>query len=975
MVLVGLVPSWVIAAAAPEARPLAAQTQSYPLDIERSPLRAALGKLSIQTGLQLGLLTDMVPATVLVGPLQGLYTREQALNVLLRGTGLKYRFVNERTVAITTGESPASDKPPPERALPQELPSTPRANADTTENETSTDRKMPEHKSLLARIISSIAACGVFAAGPACAQNANGDTAAAAQPDELTEIIVTARRHEERLQDVPISITVFNQQQLADHNVTNITDLATFTPSLSSNSRFGGDNGAIAIRGFIQDQNTSPSVGLYFADVVAPRANGGTTAGNGAGPGSFFDLQNVQVLKGPQGTLFGRNTTGGAVLLVPQKPTSDLGGYVEASAGNYGMNRIQAVGNVPIGDNLRVRLGADHQQRDGYLNNISYVPGAPLVGPRHFADVDYTAVRLSVVADLLPNLENYTIASYSNSNTNGFVPKMYKVSNPPAGYRAANYAAEVAALGAGDYYNVSNGNPNPFDIIRQWQVINTTTWKTTDTLTVKNIASYAQFRELQAESIYGDNGITLGNPVHYNITADINPAPGKYNASQSTLTEELQVQGNPNDRLNYQAGAYLELSAPLDGLQTSYSGAFIDCVNLLSLQCTDSFGKAIHAEGHAGSVSISKSQYHFRDRGFYGQATYKLFDKLSLTGGFRYTTDDVSGLGEPIKVAFPAANTPSFGCSNPAGVVQGGTSAQVLADPTICDIRRNVSSSKPTWLIDLDYKPIDDVLLYAKYARGYRQGSVNVANYGLDHWGPEQVDTYEVGSKTSFQSFVRGSFNFAAFYNKFTDQQLLLGEVACAGISQPQCPFIPASAAGIVNAGKSMIKGFEAETNLNLLRGLNADVSYTYLFTRIQSLTLPPLPLGFASFAASNIGGRIPLTPEHKYSATLSYTLPLTDRIGTVTFAATGTYQSHMYGSTSSIGSGLFDLPTEELLNLNMDWHSVGGLPLDLNLFGTNVTQKRFYTFTTGRSFGFDSIILNEPAMYGVRLRYRFGKT
>jgi iron complex outermembrane receptor protein len=639
------------------------------------------------------------------------------------------------------------------------------------------------------------------------------------------------------------------------------------------------------------------------------------------------------------------------------------------------MNRIQAVANVPVADTLRVRLGVDHQQRDGYLNNVSFVPGAPIVGPRHFGDVDYTAVRLSVVADLLPNLENYTIASYSNSDTNGFVPKMYKVSNPPAGYRAANYAAEVSALGAGDYYNVSNGNPNPFDIIRQWQVINTTTWKTTDTFTVKNIASYAQFRELQAEAIYGDNGITLGTPDHFSIASDINPAPGKYNAAESTFTEELQVQGNPTDRLNYQAGAYLELSSPLDGLQTSYSGAFIDCSNLLALRCTDTFGIALGAQGHAGSVSISKSEYHFRDRGFYGQATYKLFDKLSLTGGVRYTTDDVSGLGEPIKVQFPAPNTPTFSCSNPTPVVEGGTSAQVVADPTRCDIHRNVSSSKPTWLIDLDYKPIDDVLLYAKYARGYRQGSVNVANYGLDHWGPEQVDTYEIGSKTSFESFVRGSFNFAAFYNKFTDQQLLLGEVACAAISQPQCPFIPASAAGIVNAGKSMIKGFETETNLTLLRGLNADFNYTYLFTRIQSLTLPPLPLGFASFAASNIGGQIPLTPQHKYSATLSYTLPLTDRIGTVTLGATGTYQSHMYGSTSSIGSGLFDLPTEELLNLNMDWHSVGGLPLDVNLFGTNVTQKRFYTFTTGRSFGFDSVILNEPAMYGIRLKYRFGKT
>ncbi|MFT3968302.1 MAG: Plug domain-containing protein, partial [Sphingobium sp.] len=137
--------------------------------------------------------------------------------------------------------------------------------------------------------------------------------------DDHETIVVTARRTEERLQDVPISITVFNQQQLSNRNVVNSQDLATYTPSLSSNTNFGSQNSSFAIRGFAQDIGTAPSVGVYFADVVAPRgASNGVPTGDGAGPGSFFDLANVQVLKGPQGTLFGRNTTGGAVLLVPQ---------------------------------------------------------------------------------------------------------------------------------------------------------------------------------------------------------------------------------------------------------------------------------------------------------------------------------------------------------------------------------------------------------------------------------------------------------------------------------------------------------------------------------------------------------------------------------------------------------------------------------------------------------------------------------
>src|SRR6201996_240802 len=183
-------------------------------------------------------------------------------------------------------------------------------------------------------------------------------SSAGAQASSLQEIIVTARRIEERLQDVPISMTVLSQEQLTDRNVVNAADLAAYTPSLSVDTRFGSTNTAFAIRGFVQDVGTAPSVGVYFADVVAPRGAANNVAiGDGAGPGSFFDLQNVQVLKGPQGTLQGRNTTGGAILLVPQKPTGKLEGYVEGSIGNYDMKRIQAVVNVPLSDRARFRLG------------------------------------------------------------------------------------------------------------------------------------------------------------------------------------------------------------------------------------------------------------------------------------------------------------------------------------------------------------------------------------------------------------------------------------------------------------------------------------------------------------------------------------------------------------------------------------------------------------------------------------------
>src|SRR5262249_54277184 len=147
-----------------------------------------------------------------------------------------------------------------------------------------------------------------------------------------------------KAQDIPISISVFDQKQLEDRNVVTAADLAQYVPSLSVNTLFGSDNSTFAMRGFSQDGGEGPAVGVFFGDVIAPRGpTNGLQAGDGAGPGYFFDLENVQVLKGPQGTLFGRNTTGGDVLLVPKKPTSELSGYVEGGVGNYRDGEYQAV--------------------------------------------------------------------------------------------------------------------------------------------------------------------------------------------------------------------------------------------------------------------------------------------------------------------------------------------------------------------------------------------------------------------------------------------------------------------------------------------------------------------------------------------------------------------------------------------------------------------------------------------------------
>ncbi|WP_372760658.1 TonB-dependent receptor plug domain-containing protein, partial [Litorivivens sp.] len=239
----------------------------------------------------------------------------------------------------------------------------------------------------------------------------------------LEEVVVTAQRKEESAQDVAISITVFDQEQIANANMTNSNDIATYTPSLTTNTRFGPENATFSIRGFTRSLRTTASVGVYFAEVIAPRGQTSQTSGDGAGPGSLFDLANVQVLKGPQGTLFGRNTTGGSILLVPNKPSDEFEAYVEFSESNYSSSRQQAVANFSLTDTFHMRFGVDHNERDGHLNNITNI-GADKLG-----NVDYTAFRLSAVWDINESMENYTILTDVDSDTAGYTSRLFACNN------------------------------------------------------------------------------------------------------------------------------------------------------------------------------------------------------------------------------------------------------------------------------------------------------------------------------------------------------------------------------------------------------------------------------------------------------------------------------------------------------------------------------------------------------------------
>lgn len=785
-------------------------------------------------------------------------------------------------------------------------------------------------------------------------------------------IIVTARRVEERLQDVPISITVLNQEQIDSRNITNTADLGTYTPSLTVDNRFGAEKSSFIIRGFSQLAVTSPTVGVYFADVVSPRAAGGTSGGNGAGIGNLFDLQNLQVLKGPQGTLFGRNTTGGAILLVPKRPTDFVEGYVEGSVGNYDMRRIQAVLNVPLAETFKVRLGVDRQVRDGYLRNGSGI------GPKDFADIDYIAVRASMLAELTPDLENYTVVRYSKSDTNG---PLYRLTNcnrgdDPSMPRSgrATYVAPAAcdqidrqaARGDG-LYDVENVVDDPYLDIEEWQIINSTTLQASDALTIKNIASYGEFRERFHFSIGGERFFIsadgppigpVGTPFN-NVV--IRNAPNEFGAIQWTFTEELQFQGlAANGRLNWQAGAYFEKSNPLGGGNTVYSRNLTVCSDVYAFECSNNVP--------GSGLSLVYNKVSFRNIGLYGQGTFDITDQLAITGGLRYTMDRTVASGQRVTVAFPTPNNPVGRCANP--LINPGLTT---LDPTLCDSGTFKQTSKrPTWLIDVEYKPIPDAMLYAKYSRGYRQGGINPSNIGLETWEPEKVDTFEVGAKTSFRGSISGYLNIAAFYNDFRDQQLAAIAIGC---TVSTCGFdsgIP-GARVVVNAGKSRIWGVEVDSSVTLFQSLRLDAGYAYLNTKLQEFVDPVLPSNspYAFVIASEVGGPLPLSPKHRLTLGANYTLPLPDSAGRLSAGVTYVYTSKQVADDSS-PFGV--LPSSNLVNLNVDWKSMAGLPIDASAFVTNLTKEEFPVNSSGNwsSLGYESVVPNQPRMYGLRLRYNF---
>jgi iron complex outermembrane receptor protein len=556
------------------------------------------------------------------------------------------------------------------------------------------------NKSWLNRVI-QIGLILAYGASPSLlfADQSTSTTSATSQNSgALEEVIVTARRKEENLQTVPIAITAFSQAQLNQNNIESVQDLQYYVPSLSETGQ-RRDAMAISIRGQGSSGYSSlPGVLIYLNEVPTPVDDLGQSF---TGPGTLFDLENVQVLKGPQGTLFGRNAIGGAVLLQSKRPTNDVDGSVEVGYGNYNNREVLAIFNAPIStDTVLFRIALKTQERDGFTRSLGD-PDHP--NGTDLDNVNYIAGRATITFRPNDSFQNDLIYDGLSSATHGTSVLLDNVD--PNGALASLYPsilgilAQQQALGIRTQVpldtDIFSNSKNVFltDILRQ---------NFTDTITLRNIIGYRQI-----EYSYGIDFDGTSLPI-----LDFGNVAGQ---KIQQFTEEAQLQGKSfGGTLDWVAGAFYLSNPPQD-----YSG------NDPATQL--------------GGTSYILSRIGDDSKALYLQGTQdlgSLVTGLKVTAGFRYTWD---------QRYLQSLTLPADGiCPGPAGPFNSE-----------CTLTNSGKWSAPTWTFSLDYQVTPQTLLYATTRRGYRSGGFNqgVTDPSLANFAPETVTDVELGVKSDFSLF------------------------------------------------------------------------------------------------------------------------------------------------------------------------------------------------------------------------------
>jgi len=650
----------------------------------------------------------------------------------------------------------------------------------------------------------------VLAAAPASVSAQTGPAL------ELEEVLVTARKREESLQDTPISVTTFDSSGLEDANMLDLRDIGRFTPGMSFTSYGMGSSeaGAVFIRGVGQSDHmitTDPGVGLYVDGVYMGRNMGAAL--------DILDLERVEVLKGPQGTLFGKNTIGGTVNVISRKPGFENGGHVGLRVGEEGRLDVEATGELVAGKNLALKISALRKNRDGV--------GEQVFTGDETGDEDSLSLRgqlywqgddagFSLVVDTFDADQGAVPHSLYDS---GIGTSPCYLETAPGEYAPC---AEGADADPYDSYSLDDlsTEQESFGLSGTWE------WDLGGNMRFKSITAYRDM-EYVGNLEFDGSPTTL---VYYHETGE---------AEQ--FSQELQLLGE-TETVNWIAGLYY---FDEEGHNLQDDDVFFSLDQRRSEVETESYAVFAH-----GSVAVGEA--------------------VDVTLGARYTWEEKDydlyyqrlRAGDPDEQAMLDAGEPIY-----------------RIPPTALDDSWDALSGT----LGVDYDATEELLLYAKYSRGFRSGGFNARPgnpNAVNIYDPEYVNVYEAGLKSDLLDR-RLRLNLAVYLTDYEDYQAQVNQIGDAFTTRT------------LNAAEAEVGGVELEFNALLSAWLRLDGSFAYTDAEIEEVDIP------ASLEANfDEGHRLPYISEYTWSLSPRANLPLGE--GSLELRADYSYRSSFYGQISN---------------------------------------------------------------------------
>lgn len=778
-------------------------------------------------------------------------------------------------------------------------------------------------------LVSSTAAIAIgAAAGPALAQDSADQAQSPAASPSDSEIIVTAQRREAVLERTPVAVAALGGESLTDRAIVTETDLQSAVPGLTVRAGQTSNQLNYSLRGQTVDAFSSsrPSVLPYVNEVQV----------GGAGSTAFYDLGSIQVLKGPQGTLFGRNSTGGAVLFTTAKPTNEFEGYILGRAGNYDHFQAEGAVNLPVvDDTVLLRVAGFFQRRDGFQFNLfngerlgntrrenvraslTIKPSAAIanelvVDYAHAGGNSLSSVAYSARPDSAPPAFVPTNIFYSPAVDGIFGPgtwDIYLAAHP--GTNPAGFNAEIAAQQERGPFLVNLNAPN-FHRSKVLVVSNITTIEIGPDTTIKNILGYVRRRQQDAGEFDG----TV-------FTADDNGEEGRGGILKQ-FSEELQLLGKAfGGRLDYVAGIY-------------YSNEKDDTRSLSRIFEFEPFIPA--------TIQINDGVTRNKTIAGYGQGTLDLSDitgvqGLGFTAGVRYSSE---------KVQF-RRNPDDFFITNP--------------NPAFINPQRDTFKST-SWQFGLQYQATDDLLLYATTRRSNRSGGFNyfappVPGFGNEAGGeyrPEVATDIELGLKYRGDIGVPVRFNLAV-YNMWVENIQRSNYVSIFG-----------SLAGItVNVPKAEITGFELDASINPTPWLSFGGNLNYTNARFTDNVVAVLGNPAVAFET------YPDTPKWSGVIYADISVPVTDRLKASLRGDLYAQTSTFFSSTGTNLNPLSQFPGYSVANFRVGIEDEeAGWSLSANL--KNAFDEVYYVGGVAFSslFAVNTAIPGEPRTILVEARFNF---